>query len=99
VRRRANHRCHRRREPTAACPPTTITECTVPEPYTIKWKVLNRGDEAERPYMIRGQIVDSNSNRHHETTDFRGDHYVECYALDEGVVVARERIEVPITTQ
>ena len=25
----------------------TITECTVPEPYTVKWKVLNRGDEAE----------------------------------------------------
>ena len=49
--------------------------------------------------MIRGQIIDSNSNRHHEATDFRGDHYVECYALDEGVVVARERIEVPITTQ
>lgn len=77
----------------------SITECAVPEPYTIKWKVLNRGDEAERRNMVRGQIIDSDSSKHDEATNFRGEHYVDCYVIKEGVVVARDRIAVPITTQ
>lgn len=76
----------------------TITECSVPNPYEVRWKVLNRGDEAERRNKIRGQIVDSNRvNGRHERTEFRGDHLVECYILQEGIVVARDRIEVPIS--
>lgn len=75
----------------------SIADCEVPEPYQIKWKVLNRGDEAKRRNTIRGQIVDSNrASGWHETTDFRGEHYVECYLVKDGVVVARDRIEVPI---
>ena len=31
-----------------------------------------------------------------ENTEFKGMHYVECYAIHEGVVIARGRIEVPI---
>lgn len=74
-----------------------ISTCDAPQPYETKWKVLNRGDEAKRRNKIRGQIVSSNrSNGRREATDFRGDHYVECYVLKSGVVVARDRIEVPI---
>lgn len=76
-----------------------ITECGVTEPFTIKWKVLNRGDEAERRDEIRGQIINSNSKNHRESTKFRGEHYVECYIIKDGVVVARDHIDVPITLQ
>ena len=74
-----------------------VTYCGVPEPYELKWKVLNRGDEAKRRDMIRGQIIDDDgSATHNETTDFHGDHYVECYAVKNGEVVARAHIDVPI---
>ncbi len=75
-----------------------ITECGVREPYMIKWKVLNRGDEAERRDAIRGSILDQDSKTHRESTSFRGEHYVECYIIKDGVVVARDHIDVPITT-
>lgn len=76
----------------------TVAECDVPQPYILKWKVLNRGDEAEKRNEIRGQIINEDSRTHRESTKFRGKHYVECYAIKNGVVVARDRIEVPITT-
>jgi len=76
-----------------------ITECEVPEPYMIKWKVLNRGDEAEKRDAIRGSIIHEDSKTHRENTQFRGEHYVECYVIKNGVVVARDHIDVPITTE
>lgn len=75
-----------------------ITQCDVPGSYSIEWKVLNRGDEARRRNMIRGQIVpDEGYGKKHEPTSFKGDHVVECYAIKDGVVVAKDRIHVPIT--
>lgn len=74
-----------------------LTSCTVPEPYELKWKVLNRGEAAQRRDCIRGQIVDDNGNREKkESTNFKGDHVVECYAVKDGIVVAKDRIHVPI---
>lgn len=76
-----------------------VTSCNVPEPFEYKWKVLNRGDEAIRRDMIRGQIIDGESKgRKKEKTTFRGNHIVECYAIKNGVVVARDMIDVPIST-
>lgn len=70
---------------------------TVPEPFELRWKVLNRGEEAERLDCVRGQIIKGAGKRdHQEHTDFRGDHYVECYVIQNGVVVAQSRIDVPI---
>jgi hypothetical protein len=76
----------------------TITENQVLPPYEVKWKVLNRGGEAERRDAIRGQIIGPNrpNNSRYENTQFRGDHVVECFVLKDGVVVARERVNVPI---
>lgn len=75
-----------------------VTDCTVAKPYELKWKVLNRGPEAERRDMIRGQIVDSSRpGIRTEHSDFKGEHVVECYAIKGGVVVARDRIDVPIS--
>lgn len=76
-----------------------IETTNVPKPYDVKWKVLNIGEEAERRNCIRGEIISSNKDqtRRRESSDFFGDHYVECYILKENVVVARDRISVPIS--
>ena len=75
-----------------------IVEIDVPGEYSIKWKVLNRGDEARRRNKIRGEIIpDAGRRSKTEPTAFRGDHIVECYAVQNGVVVAKDRIHVPIT--
>lgn len=72
-----------------------IMENEVPEPYSVKWKVLNRGPIAQKKNMVRGQIV-AGGKQIEERTSFRGDHLVECYLLKNGVVVAKSSIDVPI---
>ena len=75
----------------------TIVQNDVPVPYSIEWKVLNRGQEAQRRNCIRGQIVTDRGNQQlKESTNFRGEHIVECYAIKNNVVVAKDRIDVPI---
>lgn len=75
-----------------------ISACSVEEPYEVRWKVLNTGPEAERRDMIRGQIVSSTEpGVRTEHSTFKGEHFVECYILKDGVVVARDRITVPIS--
>lgn len=74
-----------------------VVACDVPGDYTLMWKVLNRGVEAQRRDNIRGQIVkDKGHKRKNESTLFQGGHLVECYAIKNGVVVARASIDVPI---
>nr|WP_248279684.1 DNA polymerase III subunit delta [Streptococcus pneumoniae] len=34
--------------------------------------------------------------KYHEDSQFKGDHYVECYAVLDNTVIARDRITVPI---
>jgi hypothetical protein len=63
--------------------------------FEIYWKVLNRGDEAQKRNMIRGQIVKGSSIKK-EKTNFSGDHVVECYIIQNNIVVAKDRIHVPI---
>ncbi|QAY60462.1 nucleotidyltransferase [Microbacterium protaetiae] len=77
----------------------SIIDCTVSPPYDVRWKVLNRGDEAERRDNIRGGIIPPNraGHAHHERTSFRGEHVVECYVIKDGIVVARDVIDVPIS--
>lgn len=76
---------------------TDLQAMPVDAPFTLLWKVLNVGDEARRKNMIRGQIVpDAGYGTKRESTDFRGDHIVECYVIKDGVVVGRAEIEVPI---
>ena len=77
-----------------------VTDISTPKPYDIYWKVLNRGDEARRRDCIRGQIVrDKGKLQKDETTNFRGDHIVECYCVKDGVVVAKNRIHVNIVPE
>lgn len=74
-----------------------VVENTVPAPYTLEWKVLNRGEVARKRDQVRGQIVHGGNSKEERTT-FKGEHLVECYAIKNGVVVARGRIDVPIQT-
>lgn len=75
----------------------TVVDCDVPVPYSVKWKILNRGAEAKRRDCIRGQIVeDEGFSKRKESTNFKGEHVVECYAIKDGVVVAKDRVDVPI---
>lgn len=75
----------------------SISFNNVPEPYSIKWKVLNRGLEAQKRNCIRGQIFSGNGHhRLNESTTFKGEHIVECYIIKNDVVVAKDRIDVPI---
>ncbi len=74
-----------------------VESIDVPDDFIIKWKVLNRGAEAERRNCIRGDIViDKGFRKKEEKTDFMGEHIVECYVIKNGVVVAKDRIDVPI---
>ena len=76
----------------------SVVETDIPGSYGLFWKVLNRGQEAIDRDCIRGQIVaDEGRKKNIEHTKFRGDHVVECYALVDGVVVATDRIHVPIS--
>ena len=65
--------------------------------YDIYWKVRNVGNEAIKRDMIRGQIIKTNNTKHFERTDFRGEHFVECYIVKNGVCVAKDEIDVPIS--
>lgn len=66
--------------------------------YEVKWKVRNVGEEAKRRNCLRGQIERSNFKgcQRKETSNFYGPHYVECYIIKNNVVIARDRIDVPI---
>lgn len=77
-----------------------IAEENIKGIYHVYWKVLNRGSEAIRLNKIRGQIEkDSGSRTKREHSDFRGEHVVDCYAVQDGVVVAKDRIHVPIVNE
>lgn len=75
-----------------------ITKCDVEHPYDVRWKIRNVGPEAKKRNCLRGQIEYSNRDlyRRHESADFHGPHYVECYIIKDNCVVARDRINVPI---
>jgi hypothetical protein len=66
--------------------------------FKIYWKVLNRGSEAIRRDMVRGQI-ELGTQTKVEHSSFRGEHVVDCYAVQNGVVIAKDRIHVPITEE
>lgn len=77
----------------------SVAETDIPGPYSLFWKVLNRGQEAIKRDCIRGQIVADDGHKEKvERTNFKGDHVVECYAVVDGIVVATDRIHVPIST-
>ena len=66
-------------------------------PYDIYWKVKNEGQEAIKRDCIRGQIKRTNTKSINESSDFIGEHYVECYIVKDEVCIAKDHIDVPIS--
>ena len=74
-----------------------IIENNVPNPYEVMWKVRNFGDEAMNANDLRGEISkDQGENMKIENTKYLGEHYVECYIIQNNQCVAFDRTHVPI---
>lgn len=73
-----------------------IESCTVPEPYTVFWKVRNTGAEADQAGALRGEISMGGALRE-ESTAYSGAHWVECYIVkdDRCVAWARRAVNIP----
>ena len=66
-------------------------------PYGIYWKVRNKGQIAIEKDCIRGQIKKTNNKTQRESSDFKGEHFVECYIVQNEVCVAKSHLDVPIS--
>lgn len=61
-----------------------------PPADVYKWKVKN-DDASPEP---RGEITDHRTHQDPENTKYNGSHYVECFAIRDGVCVGRSRQNV-----
>jgi len=69
----------------------------VPSSYQVKWKVRNFGEEAKSAHDLRGEISNDNGEEKKiEHTKYKGEHYVECYIIQNNTCVALDRVKVPI---
>ncbi len=62
-------------------------QTNAPKPYTVKWRIVNSGDEAEAANDM-GHVSTSDSLTHWEQTAYRGKHELICEVLHGGEVVA-----------
>jgi hypothetical protein len=68
-----------------------------PVPYELYWKVKNGGEEAASVIGLRGEIRPDGGQRVKvESTSYKGSHFVECYAVADGKVIARTRQPVVV---
>ncbi len=69
----------------------------VEPPFTVYWKVRNFGAEAEADHGLRGTLMaDDGSLSRDENTRYAGTHYMDCFVVKDGRVVATARFEVRI---
>ena len=66
--------------------------------FITKWKVRNFGSEAERDNKLRGEIIGDNNGLHSykDYAAFYGEHFLECYIIQNNVCIAIKRVTVPI---
>lgn len=71
---------------------------TATPPYSFFWKVRNGGSEAANVKQLRGEISKGADNgRKTEVTSYAGSHFVECYVVKEGKVIAQDRQSVIVS--
>lgn len=76
-----------------------VTRTDVPQPFSVYWKVRNRGEEAARLNALRGEIVpDEGEHQRAERTAYIGNHFVECYIVKDNVCVAQTHQPVIIAS-
>lgn len=74
-----------------------IKNTNAPNGYEVLWKVKNDDLSAEKHNCIRGQIFRSKEKViNYETSDFSGNHYVECYIIKNNTCIAKNHIDVHI---
>jgi hypothetical protein len=68
----------------------SFKEFMPPENCQFKWKVRNDNNSAQK----RGEITDHQTLNNPEKVAYKGDHYVECYAIRNGecVAVAKQNV-------
>ena len=66
--------------------------------YLTKWKVRNFGEEATRDGKLRGEIHEDNNGIHKykDGAAFYGEHFLECYIIQNNICIARKKVVVPI---
>jgi hypothetical protein len=69
-------------------------ETNVLPPYRLFWKVRNGGADAASHSDLRGDITEATTKS--ETSKYSGSHFIECYVVKDGSVVARTKQEVVI---
>jgi hypothetical protein len=60
----------------------------VSEPFDVYWQVVNNGQEAKARGQLRGTFF-KGDRVHWETTEFDGFHWIECFIVKDGALVAR----------
>lgn len=62
-----------------------------PQPYDVKWQVVNTGSEAENARQPRGEFYNSDRSARErwESTAYRGTHWVEALIIKNNTCVAR----------
>jgi hypothetical protein len=72
----------------------SIVETNVPQPYQIKWNVVNHGREARNAGQLRNSSM--NVRETWRETRYKGHHFMECEIYKNGVVVAKTRFIVNV---
>nr|WP_295681017.1 hypothetical protein [uncultured Lachnoclostridium sp.] len=67
--------------------------CGVKSPFSVKWQVVNTGQDAYSNNCPRGGFEDSNigTKSRKEDTAYTGKHYVQCFIIKRGVCVAKSK--------
>lgn len=68
-----------------------------PQPFQVYWQVVNTGKEADESHCLRGDFYASSGDCvfelgkkiRLEPTKYRGNHWVECFIVRNGVCIAR----------
>jgi len=67
----------------------------VPEPYEVRWQIVNTGQEAIAAGGLRGiefeESDEESKNVKWEHTGYRGTHWIEAFIIRHGVCVARSQ--------
>lgn len=75
------------------CTLTFRAETNISKPYKIYWQVVNTGAEAVRNNGLRGGFLDGiifrGGSTRTESTQYEGNHWIECFIVKNGACVAR----------
>lgn len=61
--------------------------------YSVKWQIVNTGEEATMKGNLRGGFEESkpNPNIKIESTEYKGAHSIQCYVIKKGQCVAKSK--------